>query len=42
MTNMLKADGEIIKTDGKGRVRMPAEQREKLLEEFERSAISGA
>jgi len=41
MTDMLKADGDLIKTDGKGRVRMPADQREKLLEEFERSGISG-
>jgi hypothetical protein len=41
MTNMIKADGDVIKTDGKGRVRMPAVQREKLLEEFERSGISG-
>jgi hypothetical protein len=38
---LIKADGDLIKTDGKGRVRMPAEQREKLLEEFERSGISG-
>jgi hypothetical protein len=38
---MLKVDSDLIKTDGKGRVRMPAEQREKLLAEFERSGISG-
>ena len=41
MTDMIEADGNVIKTDGKGRVRMPADQREKLLEEFERSGISG-
>jgi hypothetical protein len=41
MTDMIKADGEVIKRDGQGRVRMPAVQREKLLEEFERSGISG-
>jgi hypothetical protein len=41
MTDMIKADGDLIKTDGKGRVRMRAEQREKLLEELERSGISG-
>ncbi len=41
MTDMIKVDGDLIKTDGKGRVRMPAEQREKLLEEFERSGTSG-
>ncbi len=41
MTDMIEADGNVIKADGKGRVRMTADQREKLLEEFERSGISG-
>jgi hypothetical protein len=41
MTDMMKTDGDVIKTDGKGRVRMPADRREELLEEFERSGISG-
>jgi hypothetical protein len=38
---MIKADEVVLKTDQGGRVRMPAVQREKLLEEFERSGISG-
>ena len=41
MTDMIEADGNVIKRDGKGRVRMLADQREKLLEEFERSGICG-
>ena len=41
MTDMIEADGNVIKMDGKGRVRMPADQREKLVEEFERSGMSG-
>ena len=31
----------ILKTDGRGRVRTPVEQREALLDEFERSGVSG-
>jgi hypothetical protein len=31
----------IFKTDGRGRVRVPAERREALLDEFERSGLSG-
>ena len=41
MTDRIEADGNVIKRDGKGRVRMLADQREKLLEEFERSGICG-
>jgi hypothetical protein len=41
MTDMIKAGGVVLKTDEKGRVRTPALQREKLLDEFERSGISG-
>src|SRR5687768_11724989 len=33
---------EILKTDGLGRVRVPRERQEKLLDEFERSGLSGA
>ena len=32
----------ILKTDEVGRVRMPADRREQLLDEFERSGLSGA
>jgi hypothetical protein len=32
----------VLKTDAAGRVKMPAEQRERLLDEFERSGLSGA
>jgi hypothetical protein len=38
-TNM---SAEILKQDGRGRVRVPAERRELLLDEFERSGASGA
>jgi hypothetical protein len=33
---------EILKTDGRGRVRVPRERQETLLDEFERSGLSGA
>ena len=33
---------EILKQDGRGRVRMPARRREALLDEFEKSGASGA
>ncbi len=33
---------EILKTDDRGRVRVPRERREALLDEFERSGLSGA
>jgi hypothetical protein len=31
----------VLKTDSRGRVRTPAERREQLLDEFERSGLSG-
>ncbi len=33
---------KILKTDALGRVRTPAARREQLLDEFERSGVSGA
>jgi hypothetical protein len=42
MTDMHKSDGRILKTDTKGRVRTPADRRESLLDEFERSGLSAA
>jgi hypothetical protein len=41
MTDLIKAGVVVLKTDEKGRVRTPALQREKLLDELERSGISG-
>ena len=35
-------EGAVLKTDTKGRVRTTPERREKLLDEFERSGLSGA
>lgn len=35
------SDGEILKVDGKGRVRTPRERQEALLAEFDRSGMSG-
>jgi hypothetical protein len=42
MTIMTEATETILKTDTKGRVKTPPERREKLLNEFERSGLSGA
>ncbi len=42
MTNMVNVDETVLKTDAKGRVQTPPERREKLLDEFERSGLSGA
>ncbi len=42
MTNMSETGETILKTDTRGRVQTPPERREKLLEEFERSGLSGA
>ncbi len=42
MTNMPSVDEAVLKTDAKGRVQTPSERREKLLDEFERSGLSGA
>ena len=41
MTNTKLADEAVIKTDVKGRVRTGRERREQLLDEFERSGLSG-
>jgi hypothetical protein len=41
MTDMIKADEALLKTDGLGRVQTPPERREQLLDEFERSGLSG-
>ena len=41
MTSM-NAKAEVLKQDVRGRVRVPAERREALLDEFERSGASGA
>lgn len=38
---MIKSDGAVIKTDEAGRVRTPTVRRESLLDEFERSGLSG-
>jgi hypothetical protein len=35
-------NGEILKTDAKGRIRLRREKRQELLAEFERSGMSGA
>jgi hypothetical protein len=42
MTNMIAAGDSILKTDTNGRVRTPRERQESLLDEFERSGLSGA
>jgi hypothetical protein len=39
MTSMI-GSGEVLKSDTKGRVRVPAERQETLLDEFERSGLS--
>jgi hypothetical protein len=41
MTDMIKADGMVLKTDGRGRVQTPTGRREQILDEFERSGLSG-
>ena len=41
MTDMIDTDGAVLKTDERGRVRTPAARRESLLDEFERSGLSG-
>jgi hypothetical protein len=41
MTFMSEAE-QILKSDTRGRVRVPVERREALLDEFERSGLSGA
>jgi hypothetical protein len=41
MTDLIKAEGVVLKTDGLGRVKTPSERREQLLDEFERSGLTG-
>jgi len=41
MTNTIPTDAVILKTDALGRVRTPAARRERLLDEFEGSGMSG-
>jgi DNA-binding transcriptional regulator/RsmH inhibitor MraZ len=42
MTTLPAENGTILKVDAKGRVQMPPERREQLLDEFEKSGLSGA
>ena len=42
MTNLISTGETILKTDARGRVHTPLERRESLLDEFERSGLSGA
>ena len=41
MTNTTPADETILKTDALGRVKTPKERREALLDEFEKSGLTG-
>ena len=41
MTDMIKADEAVLKSDGLGRMQTPAVRREQILDEFERSGLSG-
>ncbi|HTR41475.1 MAG TPA: hypothetical protein VMH87_07645 [Pseudomonadales bacterium] len=41
MTDMIKADDVVLKADKLGRVQTPAARREQVLDEFERSGLSG-
>jgi DNA-binding transcriptional regulator/RsmH inhibitor MraZ len=41
MTSIV-GEGEVLKIDERGRVRVPVERREALLDEFEKSGMSGA
>jgi len=41
MTELCKVDGELIKTDCIGRIRVSPQHREKLLDTFETSGMSG-
>ena len=42
MNTTTEAEAPLLKTDAVGRVRTPAARREQLLDEFERSGLSGA
>lgn len=41
MTSMNETDEQILKVDGRGRVRTPPERRDAILDEFECSGLSG-
>ena len=41
MTNMMPAEEQVLKSDSKGRIQTPPQRRERLLDEFERSGLSG-
>src|SRR5271170_6635701 len=41
MTNTTPAEEQVLKTDVLGRVQTPAARREQLLDEFEKSGLSG-
>jgi acetyl esterase/lipase len=41
MTNMPESLDVVLKADGRGRVRTPADRREELLDEYEKSGLSG-
>jgi hypothetical protein len=41
MTNMITTDEGVLKTDTRGRVQTPTARRERLLDEFEQSGLSG-
>jgi hypothetical protein len=41
MTDTIKADEVVLKTDERGRVQTPVARREQVLDEFERSGLSG-
>ena len=41
MTSLQKSEEPLLKTDTKGRVQTPVARREQLLDEFERSGLSG-
>jgi hypothetical protein len=41
MTEMIQAAEGVLKTDGLGRIKTPPERREQLLDEFERSGLTG-
>lgn len=40
--DLATVSNEVLKTDCKGRIRFPAHMRERLLDEYERSGMSGA
>jgi hypothetical protein len=42
MTDIQGSAGAILKTDTRGRVQRPVAQRERLLDEFEKSGLSGS